>query len=104
MVAEGRMSSVRVVEAFDEVENRIASVVVIAKARSIDQFTLEGGEEALAHGVIVAIADGAHRRSYARLVTAFAELNRGVLAALVGVMNDLCGRSLIDSHIQRRRD
>lgn len=56
------MPPVCVVEAFNEIDDRIAGVVVIPEGRPIDQFALECGEEALAHGVVVAITDRTHGR------------------------------------------
>ena len=48
-------------------------------------------QEALAHGVVEAIADRTHRRPYARLTT-LAKGQRSILAALGGVMNHGGGR------------
>ena len=47
----------RVVETFYEVEDRVASFVVIPECRAVDQLALERGEKALTHGVLVAVAD-----------------------------------------------
>jgi hypothetical protein len=47
----------RVVEALDEVEDGYASRGVGPEAVAIEQFALEGGEEALAHGVAIGVAD-----------------------------------------------
>ena len=51
------MFAMRVVEAFNEVEDRVPRLLMISERRSLDQLALEGGEEALAHGVVVAVAD-----------------------------------------------
>src|ERR1043165_9210856 len=56
-VAEGRVPAARVIEAFDEVDDRSARLVVSFERGAVDQLTLERGEEALAHGVVVAVAD-----------------------------------------------
>jgi len=53
------------------------------EAAAVEQFTFEHGNEALAHGVVQAIAYRTHRRSHSGLVAAFAEGQRGILAALV---------------------
>ena len=54
---------------------------------AIEQLALERGEEALAQRVVVAVADRAHRGPHAGLAAAPPEGERGVLAALVGVMD-----------------
>jgi hypothetical protein len=46
---------------------------------TVEQFTFERGKETLAHGIIEAIADRAHRRSYAGFAAALAEGDRSVL-------------------------
>ena len=51
-----------------------------------EEFAFKRGEEALAHGVVVGVPDRAHRWLHAGFSAAPAELERRVLAALVGVM------------------
>src|ERR1043165_1553680 len=46
MVAEGRVPAARVIEAFDEVDDRSARLVVSFERGAVDQLTLERGEEA----------------------------------------------------------
>src|SRR6266540_5031879 len=98
------MPAMRVVEAFNEVEDRIASFVVIPERRSVNQFALQRGEKALAHGVVIAVSDRTHRWPNAGLATSLAELNRRVLTTLIGVMNHCRRRSLGDGHLQRCGD
>ena len=87
-VAERGVPTVRVVPALDEVEDRDAGLGLRAEAVAIEQLAFERGEEALAHRVVVSVADRAHRRPDAGLAAALAEGDRRVLAALVGVMDD----------------
>src|SRR5216684_9099795 len=54
-VAECRVSTLGVVEAFDEVEHRPFGFGPVDETSAIEQLTFEGGEEALAHGVVVAV-------------------------------------------------
>ena len=72
-------------------DNRQNRDVVIAADRSlqngVEQLALERGEEALAQGVVVAVADRAHRRPHPGLPASLAEGDGGVLGALVGVMD-----------------
>ena len=49
------------------------------EAAAVEQFAFERGEETLAHRVIEAIADGAHREPHAGLAAALAEGERSVL-------------------------
>ena len=47
-----------------------------------EKLAFERGEEALAHGIVVCVADRTHRGAHARVTAAVAELDRGVLAGL----------------------
>ena len=98
------MTTARVVEAFNEVEDRSPRVLVSAKCRAVNQLTFERCEEALAHRIVEAVADRSHRRTDASFATSLAELDRGVLTALIGVMNDGRRRTLRDRHVQRCRN
>src|ERR1700738_1174965 len=68
---------------------------------TVEQFTFERGEETLTHGVIEAIANRAHRGSYAGLAAALAEGDRSVLATLVRMMNHGGGPTLPQGQIKR---
>ena len=76
-----------VVPAFDEIEDRPPGLVVRTQRRPVEELALERGEEALGHRVVVAVTDGPHRGSDAAVTAALAESNRGVLRALVRVMD-----------------
>lgn len=76
----------------------------IGKVGALDQFAFECGEEAFAQGVVVAVADASHRGTDACLTAAFAELDGGVLAALVRVVNDFVSVALLDCHLERIDD
>src|SRR3984893_9349097 len=69
------------------------------EAGAVEQFTFERGKETLAHRVIEAIAHRAHRWPYAGLVAAFAKSERGVLAAMVGMVNHAPGAALPKRHV-----
>src|SRR5216683_3299760 len=73
------MAAMGVVPAFDELEDRHAGLALGFEAAAVEQFTFERGEETLAHRVIEAIADRAHRGSHAGLAAALAEGERSVL-------------------------
>src|SRR5260370_29890311 len=98
------MAAPWIVQAVDEVEDGESVVRLIAEALPIEQLALEGCEEALTEGVVVGVAHAAHRGPDAGLLTPDAEGDRRVLAALVRVMNDVGGPTLLDGHVQGRPD
>ena len=73
------MTAPRIVPAFDEIEDGEARFDLRAEPVPIEELALERREEALAQGVVVRIADAAHRRADARLRTALVEGHRRVL-------------------------
>jgi hypothetical protein len=70
----------------------------------VQQFAFQGGEEALAQGVVIGVSDGSHRGANPGLPAPFAELERSVLAALVGVVDHPQRVSLPDGHVKRVQD
>src|ERR1700737_3979130 len=91
----------RVVPSFDELEDCHASFDLGFETAAVEQFTFERGKETLAHRVIEAIADRAHRGPHARLAAALAEGERSVLAALVRMMNHGGGPALPQGQVER---
>lgn len=70
-----------------------------------EQLAFQRGEEALGHGLVVAVTDRAHRTADADRLTALAEEQRGVLAAVVGVMDHPLARTAVpDRHLERAHD
>ena len=74
------MTAMGIVPAFDELEDCHAGLDLGFEAAAVEQFAFERGKEALAHRVIEAIADRAHRRPHAGLAAALAEGDRSVLS------------------------
>src|ERR1700757_4921989 len=72
----------RIVEALDEGEHCASRLALRLEPAALEQFAFEGREEALAHGVVIGIADRTHRGSHTCLTTAVAERDRGVLPGL----------------------
>src|ERR1700761_4070271 len=70
------MAAMRVVPPFDEFEDRHARLDLSFEVAPVKQFAFEGGEEALAHGVVEAIAYGTHRRPHTCRLTALAKGQR----------------------------
>ena len=77
------MAALGIVPAFDELEDCHARFDLSFEAAAVEQFRFEGGKETLAHRVIEAIADRAHRGPHAGLAAALAEGERSVLATLI---------------------
>ena len=98
------MTTLRVVPAFDEIEHGDLGLGLGLEATPIEQLALESGKEALGHRVVEAIAHRAHRGTHAHFLATQAEGNRGVLRALVGMMNDIAGTALPIGHLERLQD
>src|ERR1700736_3095298 len=88
------MAAMRIVPTLDEFEDGHARFYLGFEAAAVEQFAFERGKEALAHRVIEAIADRAHRGSHAGLAAALAEGERSVLTTLVRMMNHGGGLAL----------
>jgi len=94
-----------VVPGLDEHEDRCLRFGSDPESMPIDQLRFECGEEALAHRVVVAVADRSGGGTNPVSSTTAAEFNRGVLSSLIRVMNDaLRWSSLLERHLQCRRD
>src|SRR5580692_800119 len=78
-IAQGRVAACGIVEAFDELKDGHPRLAVRSEGTSIDQFAFEGGEETLAHRIVVSVADRACRWTNAGLLAAIAESDRRVL-------------------------
>src|ERR1700723_3648204 len=78
-IPKGRVATGRVVEAFDELKDGHPRLAVRSEAAPIDQLAFEGGEETLAHHIVVGVADRACRWTNAGFLAASAESDRRVL-------------------------
>src|SRR5712691_1487246 len=81
------MAAMGVVPALDELKHGHARFDLGFEAAAVEQFAFERGKEALAHRVIEALTDRAHRGSHAGLAAALAEGDRSVLTTLVRMMD-----------------
>ena len=93
-----------VIPAFDELEHRPTRLFLRAEGATVQQFTLQCGEEALAQRIVVAVSNRSHRRPDTRFPAAIAEGDRGVLAALIGVVDHPRWAPLPDCHPQGVED
>ena len=94
----------RIVPAFDKLKDDGARFSGGVKACAVEQFAFEGGEEAFTQGIVKAITDRAHGRADARFATAATKGERGVLAAMIGMVDDILGMALLNSHLQSLQD
>src|SRR5579872_4243842 len=86
-IAESRVTTVGIIEHFEELEDRRARLSLGAPLAGCDELTFEGGEEAFGQSVVVAVTRRAHRRNDARLMAALAEGEAGVLRSAIGVVH-----------------
>jgi hypothetical protein len=89
-----------IVPTFDEFKHGLACFWLVVEGTAIEQFAFQGSEEALAEGIIETIADRAHRRADSGCATALAKRQGRVLAALIGMMDDVFWATLLDRHLQ----
>ena len=94
------MPAARVVKTFDELEDSESGFAWILKVTTHKQLAFECRIEALAHRVVVTIADGSHRRNHAGFLAALPECDRGVLGALIGVVDDADRVALMNGHVE----
>jgi hypothetical protein len=80
-IAESAVKAVRVIPTFDPREQRLPRLFMGIEARAREQLAFERGKEALAHGVVEAVAHRAHRGAHAGLTATPAEGDRGVLGS-----------------------
>lgn len=90
----------RIVPAFDELKDSQACFGLCVEGMAIEQLTFESSKEALAEGIVITIADGAHGGADSSFPAALAKGQRGVLAALVRVMDDTFWLALLNGHVQ----
>ena len=88
----------RIVPAFDKLKNDGARFSRGAEGGAIQQFAFEGGEEAFTQGIVKAITYRAHRGADASFAAAATKGKGGVLAAVIGMVDDVLGAALPDSH------
>src|ERR1700689_4538153 len=78
-IVERGVAAMGVVPALYEFEDCHAGLALGFETAAVQQLTFERGKETLAHGIIEAIADRAHRGAYAGFAAALAKGDRSVL-------------------------
>ena len=86
-MSERGVPSAGAVEAFDELEDRRPCGLSVRPRVTVDQLSFESRDEALGHRVLVGVGHRARRGSESGFFEAATELNRGVLATPVGVVD-----------------
>src|ERR687893_277419 len=86
-MSQGGVSSPGIVEALDVLEDRTPRYVPSRPRVAVDQLPLERGNEALGHRVVVGIGHRSHRGQKTLFPEPAPELQGGVLAAPIGVVN-----------------
>src|SRR5215469_1945187 len=95
------MTAARVIPAFDEIEHRHARLDLGLEAATLEQLAFERGEKALAHRIVETVAHRTHRGPHPGLLAALAEGQRGILAALIRMMNHAIRASLPECQVER---
>ena len=88
-----------IVSSFYELKDSQTCFGWCEEGMAVEQFTLEGGEEAFAKSIIV-ITDGAHQWTNPGVPAALAEGQAVILAAPNGMVDDTFWLSLLNSHMQ----
>ena len=84
-IAEAAVEAAGVVPAFDPVEDGPVEAGDGRPGATVDEFSFDGGEEALGDGVVPACSFASQRQGTAVIGGELAEVPAGVLAAAVGV-------------------
>ena len=93
------MASSWVVPSFDELEDDHTGLGLGLEFAPGQEFAFERGEEALAHGVVVGVADRSDGWTDTGFLTSRPEGNGCVLRSLIRVANDIPGPALADGHV-----
>src|SRR5215468_8608882 len=95
------MTAARVIPSFDEIEHRHARLDLSLEAAALEQLAFERGEKTLAHRIVETVAHRTHRGPHPGLLTAPSEGQRGILAALIGMMNHTVRAPLPQRQVER---
>ena len=93
------MPAMRIIPPFNVGEDSQACFLVCTEGPAIDQFTLKGGEEALAQRIVIAVASSPHRGTYASLTKTVSKCDGGILRPLVRVVDHALWSALPKGHV-----
>src|SRR3989339_658424 len=88
MVPQGRVPPAGIIPPLDPVEQLPSRLLRGVKATALYQLRFERGEERLRHGVVEGVSDRAHGAGDPQQLAAVGEGLRGILAALIGMVDD----------------
>ena len=103
-VADRRVATAGIIPALDVVEDGEAGVSVTAERRAVNQLALERCEEALGHGVVVAVTDSAHGHADPESLAALSEGQRRVLRPVIAVLDDRHRLTTDRGHVERSQE
>lgn len=96
------MQPLAIVKPFDEGKDVLTRVVARLICSVMNEFVLQRAEEALRHGIVVAIPLATHTRRHAERREPVSVGQTTILSALIGVMNEPRTHSpLSDGHRER---
>ena len=98
------MATMRVVPTFDPFKNGHLRLRLTFEATTTEQLSLERGEKALRHRVVVRITDRSHRGHDTGLSASLAERIARVLASTIRMMDHRLRPPLRDRHVQCRQN
>jgi len=90
----------RIVPPFQALEDGYSRLGLRLEPLTVEQLALQCREEALAQSVVEAIGGRPHRGADTGFLAPFPEDDRGVLASLVGMMDDREGTAAPQGHVQ----
>lgn len=95
------MQTLRVVPLLDETGDYRLGFYRRSEGATIDEFAFERSEKALRHGVVVAVSHGASGLPHPRFSATLTEDERGVLGAVVRVMDNVARLAQAGRHLER---
>ena len=93
------MPAMRIIPPFNVGEDSQPGFLMRTEGSTIDQFTFKGGEEALAHGVVIAVTSRPHRGTHTGLTATLSKCYGGILRPLIRVVDHVFGTALVKGHI-----
>ncbi len=99
-IVKPRVTAMGIVPGFDKLEDSHSAFRLCLEPASVEEFALQGGEEAFTQNVVEAVSDRSGGRPHLGLLAPLPEGDRSILTSLVGMMNHSGGATLPQSHIQ----
>ena len=94
------MAAMRIVPTFNELKHSSSCLIPGPEFIPIQQLAFQRGKETFTECVIVTISNRSHGRPDIRFPASFSKCKRGVLASLIGVVNNSFRASLPNCHLK----